>query len=321
MCKAVPNSHRAAKEQSIIWKDGDEVCLRIARRKNRPNGSGTMRRKCTCKGGQMTCAIHMLWEQFFEKLDDGEKPWAHIAAGTARSRLRQILCRLDIKEAGKYGTQDFRRGHAEAPLCFRALYIDLIPCRLQDMRTSGCTLAEILLAGQWKSIAFLKYLDEVCTGLLLHLIHIPCFAKGGSGKGYSFRCGNRKRRGRMDRLTQLEEQSPRGLDLNSHVVCQNALCWHWCHSFWLHTMSSVSALGLHSPGVRLSLWRGGPRDTNVRPAWADGDWFRVRNLFPDTHRPIDNLCGCTNAVGAMHKFRRALRVLDILAQGHAMRID
>ena len=28
------------------------------------------------------------------------------------------------------------------------------------MRKSGCTLAQILLAGQWKSISFLKYLDE-----------------------------------------------------------------------------------------------------------------------------------------------------------------
>ena len=28
------------------------------------------------------------------------------------------------------------------------------------MRQSGCTLAQILLAGQWKSVAFLKYLDE-----------------------------------------------------------------------------------------------------------------------------------------------------------------
>jgi hypothetical protein len=34
-------------------------------------------------------------------------------------------------------------------------------CRLQDIRRSGGTLAEILTAGQWKSIAFLKYLDEV----------------------------------------------------------------------------------------------------------------------------------------------------------------
>ena len=31
----------------------------------------------------------------------------------------------------------------------------------QDMRKSGCTLAQILNAGQWKSAAFMKYIDEV----------------------------------------------------------------------------------------------------------------------------------------------------------------
>jgi len=31
---------------------------------------------------------------------------------------------------------------------------------LQDMRKSGCSLAAILAAGQWKSSAFMKYLDE-----------------------------------------------------------------------------------------------------------------------------------------------------------------
>ena len=30
----------------------------------------------------------------------------------------------------------------------------------QDLWRSGATLAEILLAGQWKSAAFLRYLDE-----------------------------------------------------------------------------------------------------------------------------------------------------------------
>ena len=36
------------------------------------------------------------------------------------------------------------------------------PCclPLQDMRRSGCSLAAILAAGQWKSSAFMKYLDE-----------------------------------------------------------------------------------------------------------------------------------------------------------------
>ncbi len=112
-----PCSARAAQEQTIIWRDGDEVCIRIARRKNRPNGSGTLRRKCTCSGGASSCAVHTLWDQYFAKLDDGAKPWAHITAGKARERLRQVLCRLQVPDADKYGTQDFRRGHAEAPVC------------------------------------------------------------------------------------------------------------------------------------------------------------------------------------------------------------
>ncbi len=31
---------------------------------------------------------------------------------------------------------------------------------LQDMRKSECTLAQILHVGQWKSSAFLRYIDE-----------------------------------------------------------------------------------------------------------------------------------------------------------------
>ncbi len=31
----------------------------------------------------------------------------------------------------------------------------------QDMLKAGCTLAQILRAGQWRSAAFMKYLDEM----------------------------------------------------------------------------------------------------------------------------------------------------------------
>ena len=50
-----------------------------------------------------------------------------------------------ISEPEKYGTHDFRRGHAE------------------DMRAAGSPLAEILQAGQWKSAAFLRYVNEVAS--------------------------------------------------------------------------------------------------------------------------------------------------------------
>jgi len=32
---------------------------------------------------------------------------------------------------------------------------------MQDMRQSGCTLAQILQAGQWRSVAVLKFIEEV----------------------------------------------------------------------------------------------------------------------------------------------------------------
>jgi hypothetical protein len=55
---------------------------------------------------------------------------------------RRLLAALGFADACKYSTHDFRRGHA------------------QDLLESGATLAEILLAGQWRSSSFLKYLRE-----------------------------------------------------------------------------------------------------------------------------------------------------------------
>ena len=43
---------------------------------------------------------------------------------------------------------------------------------MQDLWKSGATLAEILLAGQWKSAAFLRYLDE--AELEKARIQFPC---------------------------------------------------------------------------------------------------------------------------------------------------
>ena len=141
-CKGSPDDVGASAEQKLVWRDGDSICLRLLRRKNRPKGSGVLRRVCSCRGGAHTCAVHMLWDKFFAALPDGAHPWQHIAPGLARDRLRLMLSNLGVPDAASYGTQDFRRGHAE------------------DLRKSGCSLAEILRAGQWKSAAFTKYIDE-----------------------------------------------------------------------------------------------------------------------------------------------------------------
>jgi hypothetical protein len=48
---------------------------------------------------------------------------------------------VQVPNAAAYGTHAFRRGHA------------------RDLLENGSTLAEILRAGQWRSAAFLKYLN------------------------------------------------------------------------------------------------------------------------------------------------------------------
>ena len=113
--KCEPNSEIAQTSQSIIWREGDEICLRLLRRKNKQSGrgvicyvacdanvsvfdesgSGVMKRKCSCRRGQGalivrsdTCVVHTLWDRFIAPLTDGEVPWANISANFARSRLR-----------------------------------------------------------------------------------------------------------------------------------------------------------------------------------------------------------------------------------------
>ena len=144
LCVGSPDTQDAGHKQTLVWREGDVVCLRLLRRKNRPQGSGTMRRLCTCVGNKHTCVVHMLWDQFLGLMPIGTVPWHGISASEALLRLRRVLQHLRVPNAKSYRTQDLRRGHAE------------------DMRQSGSPLSDILKAGQWKSSAFLKYLDEVC---------------------------------------------------------------------------------------------------------------------------------------------------------------
>lgn len=115
-CKGTPETAEVSEQQAVIWRDGDFVCFRLLRRKNRPQGSGVLRRKCSCGGGRHTCAVHTLWDAWFAELPVGSQPWALISPANARDRIRRILGLLGVGNAHLYGTQDFRRGHAEACL-------------------------------------------------------------------------------------------------------------------------------------------------------------------------------------------------------------
>jgi hypothetical protein len=97
--------------QSVLWLDGDELCLKLRRRKNKLKGS-LLRRRCHCEVCGTTCPIHRLWK-FFEPLPVGHQPFAGISANKALSRLRCVLKKLGMKDAEKFNTKSFRRGHAE----------------------------------------------------------------------------------------------------------------------------------------------------------------------------------------------------------------
>ena len=124
---------------SVISLEGEELCLRLASRKNMSSGS-VMRRSCWCKGCKTTCPVHSLWP-FFLGLGVGAQPFVRFSPAFALKSLRGMLRRLAVPDSASYRTHDIRRGHT------------------LDLQENGASLAEILRAGQWKSPAFLEYLD------------------------------------------------------------------------------------------------------------------------------------------------------------------
>ena len=88
-----------------------------------------------------TCPVHVLGPWFLQ-LCVGETPFAGFSAASVLSVLRSTLGELGISDAGAHRTHDFRRGHA------------------QDLVESGSSLAVILAAGEWKSPAFMAYIDH-----------------------------------------------------------------------------------------------------------------------------------------------------------------
>ena len=135
------NSNGICDGHAVISFDGNELVLKLKSRKNRPQGS-ILRRGCWCRQCKATCPVHVLGA-WFRTLPLGRRPFAGITAASALADLRRWLSMLEVPEAEKYRLHDFRRGHG------------------RDLQASGANLATILAAGEWKSPAFLSYLDRV----------------------------------------------------------------------------------------------------------------------------------------------------------------
>lgn len=112
---------------------------RLAKRKNLPRGS-LLVRKCWCHRSSATCPVHVLGSWLLAK-GVGAQPFLGQSGSRAIVELRRRLAVLGIPCASEFVLQDFRRGHA------------------QDLLLAGARLNVILAAGQWRSSAFLKYID------------------------------------------------------------------------------------------------------------------------------------------------------------------
>ena len=93
-----------------------------------------------CETCEFTCPVHVLWP-FFEKFPVGTKPFQDITPAKSLKTLRMLLGKLCVNDAFAYRCHDIRRGHAN------------------DMLQRGRSLYEILMAGEWRSPAFMTYID------------------------------------------------------------------------------------------------------------------------------------------------------------------
>ena len=125
---------------SGIWiEDNSTLALKLAQRKNRPQGS-LIRRPCTCAvGGRQFCVVHRV-APFLRKKRIGEHLWA-FNQGQALASLRRLLALNATPDVAKFTLKAFRAGKATA------------------LAASGKSLGAILQAGEWRSSAFMSYVD------------------------------------------------------------------------------------------------------------------------------------------------------------------
>ena len=113
--------------------------LVLRTRENKRLGS-RLRRGCWCGESRDTCLVHVLGPLVCATRE-GRPLFGGIACGEALEALRMFLHGLKVQNADAYRTHDLRRGHA------------------LDLQLSGAPLWQILPAGEWRSPAFMQYLD------------------------------------------------------------------------------------------------------------------------------------------------------------------
>ena len=124
---------------SGVWVDSNFVChLQLRKRKHMPKGS-VMTRPCTCRGSEpdRLCASHRLHRRL-QQTAPGQALFNKTAPQLLK-RFRDLLSLLKIPGSERFGFKAFRAGKAT------------------DLAKSGCPVHIIMMMGQWRSAALLRY--------------------------------------------------------------------------------------------------------------------------------------------------------------------
>jgi hypothetical protein len=140
-CKAELLTARYQQFSFDLSVDPPVVCLELESRKNMPQGT-TMKRRCICDSHPDLCPVHIFGLVVKALGCTMLGPIFNFSYQSFHNVLRAHLTALGVENAQKYTSKAFRRGTA------------------QEMVASGSSLAEVLAAGQWRSSAFMLYLDK-----------------------------------------------------------------------------------------------------------------------------------------------------------------
>ena len=138
--EALPLTIGKDTSRNEIFVEDEALVIVLARRKNKANGS-RLSRRCWCSRSRTTCPVHVVGSML-SRLAHGTKLFVGWTPSTALCELRELLEIIGVASAQLYRCHDIRRGHA------------------LDLQLAGAPLHEILAAGEWRSPAFLEYLDR-----------------------------------------------------------------------------------------------------------------------------------------------------------------
>lgn len=122
---------------SGIFVEKEVLHLVLRERKRRPEGSHL---QCKCCCGTERFCVKCEFEERFGTVKPGQKLW-EFNSGQFLRQLKEQLRFLGIAEYSELTWKSFRAGKAT------------------EMANDGYGLGQILLAGEWRSVSFLRYLD------------------------------------------------------------------------------------------------------------------------------------------------------------------